>query len=117
MTSGCCGAGRRQRSHFQCRVGRKAWKCAPGNSLGPGSYATNDFTGGFRAQRTRTLCQGKNPEAKSMWFDGILVLLLAGAAGMAAGWLVTSRRSGQQGPQQEDMASSSLNTATESRMF
>jgi diguanylate cyclase (GGDEF)-like protein len=52
-----------------------------------------------------------------MWFEGMLLLLLAGVAGMAAGWLIASRRFGQQGTQQEDMTSSSLITETERRML
>jgi diguanylate cyclase (GGDEF)-like protein len=52
-----------------------------------------------------------------MWFEGSLVLLLVAAAGVAAGWLVASRRSRQPGPQQEDMASSSLIMETERRML
>jgi len=52
-----------------------------------------------------------------MWFEGLLALLLVAAAGVAAGWLVASRRFGKQEPQQEDMASSSLITETERLML
>src|SRR6185312_11692943 len=69
-----------------------------------------------RAQRTGTL-RGRRPEAKSMWFEGMLLLLLAAAVGIAAGWLAAARRFGGQGPQQEDMTSSSLITETERRML
>jgi len=51
-----------------------------------------------------------------MWFEGILLLLLA-VAGMAAGWLIATAGSGKQGTQREDMAGSSLITETERRML
>jgi len=52
-----------------------------------------------------------------MWFEGLLLFLLAATAGLAAGCALTSRRSGRQEPQQEEMTSSSLITETERRML
>ncbi|HEY6923758.1 MAG TPA: diguanylate cyclase, partial [Steroidobacteraceae bacterium] len=52
-----------------------------------------------------------------MWFEGLLLLLLAATAGLGAGWLIARTRLGKQQPQREDLTSSSLITETERRML